>query len=123
MTPSPDLPTAPAALRFGESGLMPAFVTDVSDGKPLMMAFMNEEALRKTLETREMHYYSRSRKELWHKGATSGHTQKVIEMRTDCDQDCILIEAEINGEDIACHTGRESCFYRVVEKDGLVIKD
>lgn len=78
-----------------------------------MFAFMNEEALRKTLETKEMHYYSRSRKELWHKGATSGHTQKLISIYTDCDQDCIW--AKIEPVDAACHTGRSSCFYREIE--------
>lgn len=110
--------------RYNEQGLIPCITTSAKTGKVLMFAWMNEEALHKTIETREVHYWSRSRGELWHKGATSGHVQKVVEIRTDCDQDCILISAEVNGEEIACHTNRESCFYRVVkDKDTLEFKD
>ena len=86
-----------------------------------MFAFMNQESLNKTIETSQAHYYSRSRKCLWHKGKTSGYTQKVLEMRTDCDQDCIWIKVEINTPEgketdkISCHTGRKTCFYRKLE--------
>ena len=79
-----------------------------------MVAYMNQEALEKTIETGEAHYWSRSRNELWHKGATSGQIQKVIEMRTDCDQDTILLKVELPGTQGCCHTGRDNCFYRVV---------
>ena len=109
--------------RFNDMELIPCITTSHKTGEVLMFAWMNKQALEKTLETGEVHYFSRSRNELWHKGATSGHIQKVIEMRTDCDQDCILIKAEINGEEIACHTGRESCFYRNITKDGLTFED
>ena len=99
--------------NFDGKGLIPCITTDVSSGEVLMFAFMNREALDKTIETGEAHYYSRSRQELWHKGATSGHTQKVVSMRTDCDQDCIWISVEAG---IACHTGRKSCFYREIKR-------
>ena len=98
--------------RFDANGLIPCITTNSKNGKVLMMAYMNAEALNKTLETGEVHYWSRSRGELWHKGATSGNIQKVIEIRTDCDQDCILISAEAGP---ACHTGREICFYRTLD--------
>lgn len=100
--------------KFDEHGLIPCITTDAENGQVLMFAFMNEEALQKTIETGEAHYWSRSRKELWHKGASSGHTQKVIEMRTDCDQDCIWISVEAGP---ACHTGRKTCFYRKIEQN------
>jgi phosphoribosyl-AMP cyclohydrolase len=104
---------------FDGNGLIPCIATD-KNGKVLMMAWMNQEALDLTLKTGEAHYWSRSRKELWHKGATSGETQKVLEMRIDCDQDCLLMTVEMRGQkQAACHTGRRSCFYRkVVMKDG-----
>ncbi|MBL4803231.1 MAG: phosphoribosyl-AMP cyclohydrolase [Alphaproteobacteria bacterium] len=98
--------------KYDDEGLIPCITSDTDTGKVLMFAFMNEEAVRKTIETGEAHYWSRSRKELWYKGASSGHTQKVIEMRTDCDQDCIWIKVEAGP---ACHTGRETCFYRKIE--------
>jgi len=104
--------------KFDDKGLIPCICTCAKSGDVLMFAFMNEEALNKTIETSQAHYYSRSRKCLWHKGATSGYTQKVLEMRTDCDQDCIWIKVEINapeGENTkqaACHTGKKTCFYR-----------
>jgi phosphoribosyl-AMP cyclohydrolase len=109
---------------FDEKGLIPCVTTDKS-GAVLMVAYMNREALDLTLETGEAHYWSRSRNELWHKGATSGETQKLIEMKVDCDQDCILITVEMQGQkQAACHTGRRSCFYRVVGKNGkLVFKE
>ncbi len=100
---------------YDANGLIPCIATN-KQGEILMFAWMNAEALRKTLSTGEAHYWSRSRNELWHKGATSGHVQKIIEMRVDCDQDCLLLTVE--DVSAACHTGRKSCFYRAVEKDG-----
>lgn len=105
---------------FNENGLISCIVTSIRTGRVLMMAWMNNEALNKTLETGEAHFWSRSRGELWRKGATSGQTQKVIELRTDCDQDCLLMSVEMPEPEKACHTGRESCFYRVVENGKLV---
>ncbi len=108
--------------QFNSHGLIPCVATCAHTGDVLMFAFMNEEALDKTIETGEAHYWSRSRKELWHKGATSGHIQKIVEIRTDCDQDCIWIKVK-TGIGV-CHTGRKSCFYRaVVSKDKLDFKD
>jgi len=103
--------------QFDESGLIPCITTSAKTGKVLMFAYMNAEALEKTIETGEAHYWSRSRQNLWHKGATSGLTQRVKELRTDCDQDCIWISVETGGlsEEASCHTGRETCFYRVIE--------
>jgi len=100
--------------KFDEAGLIPAIVTDWQTGELLMVAYMNEESLRKTLELGEAVYYSRSRKELWHKGATSGMTQKVREIRVDCDQDALWLRVEQMGG-AACHTGRRTCFYRAVD--------
>lgn len=102
--------------RFDDKGLIPAIVTDASDGSVLMLAYMNEEALRLTRETGEAHFWSRSRKSLWRKGATSGETQRVIDIRTDCDQDTILLSVTLEGKGVACHTGRHSCFYRRVAR-------
>jgi len=99
--------------KFDASGLVTCVATDVSTSEVLMVAHMNEEALRKTIATGEAWYYSRSRQTLWRKGETSGHTQRVVEMRADCDQDAIWIRVEQTGA--ACHTGRHSCFYRKVE--------
>lgn len=93
-------------------GLVPAVVVDVTTKDVLMLAYMNEEAYQKTLEINETVFYSRSRESLWHKGATSGNTQKVVSITLDCDQDTLLIEVEKNGP--ACHTGRESCFFNNV---------
>jgi phosphoribosyl-AMP cyclohydrolase len=101
--------------RFDDKGLMAAIVTEAASGEVLMLAFMNEEALRLTLETGEAHFWSRSRQALWRKGETSGNGLRVVEMRTDCDQDCLLLRVEIAGDGIACHTGRKSCFYRRIE--------
>ena len=103
--------------RFDAAGLVTAIVTDADTGVLLMVAHMNAEALRLTIETGEVHYYSRSRKALWKKGETSGEVQKLVELRTDCDQDVILMSVEQTGRGAACHTGRKSCFYRVL-KDG-----
>ena len=102
--------------RFDASGLVACVATDAVTSEVLMVAHMNEEALRKTIETGEAWYYSRSRKSLWRKGETSGHVQRVVEMRTDCDQDAIWIRVEQKGS--ACHTGRHSCFYRKLETAG-----
>jgi phosphoribosyl-AMP cyclohydrolase len=100
--------------KFDASGLLTCVATDVATGELLMVAHMNEEALRKTIETGEAWYFSRSRKALWRKGETSGHLQRVREIRTDCDQDAVWIKVEQVGA--ACHTGRHSCFYRKIEK-------
>jgi phosphoribosyl-AMP cyclohydrolase len=99
--------------KFDASGLLTCVATDAATGELLMVAHMNEEALRRTIESGEAWYFSRSRKALWRKGETSGHTQRVVEMRTDCDQDAIWIRVQQTGA--ACHTGRKSCFYRKVE--------
>ncbi len=107
--------------RFNDQGLIPAIATDARTGEVLMLAWMNTEALSLTITTREAHYYSRSRQELWRKGATSGNTQKVIDIRIDCDQDTVWIVVEQTGG--ACHTGVASCFYRRVEDGGLVPVD
>jgi phosphoribosyl-AMP cyclohydrolase len=101
--------------RFDAHGLIPAIVTDVATGEVLMLAWMNAEALALTIATREAHFWSRSRAEIWRKGATSGNVLRVAEIRVDCDQDAILLRVELTGDGVACHTGRRSCFYRVVE--------
>ena len=106
------------APRFGGDGLVTAVVTDAGDGTVLMVAHMNAEALTLTLETGIAHYWSRSRSSLWKKGETSGNVQRVIEMRTDCDQDAIWLRVEVAGDGATCHTGRRSCFYRAVSFDG-----
>jgi phosphoribosyl-AMP cyclohydrolase len=97
--------------RFDADGLITCVATDAQSGDLLMVAHMNGEALQKTISTGEAWYYSRSRKKLWRKGETSGHLQRVVEMRIDCDQDCVWIKVEQQGAG-ACHTGRRSCFYR-----------
>lgn len=102
--------------KFDANGLVTCVATDAASGEVLMVAHMNEEALRRTIATGEGWYYSRSRKALWKKGETSGHVQRVVEMRTDCDQDAVWIRVEQTGA--ACHTGRHSCFYRAVTGDG-----
>lgn len=99
-------------IRYNEQGLVPAIAQDYLDGTVLMLAWMNKESLQKTLTTGETWYWSRSRQELWHKGATSGHIQKVRSLRYDCDSDALLITIEQIG-DIACHTGERSCFHQV----------
>ena len=105
------------APRFDAHGLIFAIAQEAGSRRVLMAAHMNAEALRLTIETGEVHYYSRSRKALWKKGETSGEVQKLVELRTDCDQDVILLSVEQTGRGAACHTGRKSCFYRVL-KDG-----
>ncbi|MEB3224378.1 MAG: bifunctional phosphoribosyl-AMP cyclohydrolase/phosphoribosyl-ATP diphosphatase HisIE [Synechococcus sp.] len=99
-------------VRFNEQGLVPAIAQDYLDGTVLMLAWMNRESLEKTMATGEAWYWSRSRQELWHKGATSGHIQKIQSLRYDCDSDAILMAIEQVG-DIACHTGERSCFHQV----------
>ncbi|HZP70942.1 MAG TPA: phosphoribosyl-AMP cyclohydrolase [Pseudolabrys sp.] len=101
------------APRFDSDGLITAVVTDAKTGDMLMVAHMNAEALRRTIASGEAWYYSRSRKTLWKKGETSGHTQRVVELRVDCDQDALWLRVEQAGGG-ACHTGRRSCFYRTV---------
>jgi len=101
-------------IHFDENGLVPAIAQDASSGKILMMAWMNRESLQLTAENKEAVYWSRSRAKLWHKGEESGHAQKVVDIRFDCDEDVILIKVEQKGG-IACHTGRESCFYRQLQ--------
>jgi phosphoribosyl-AMP cyclohydrolase len=98
--------------KFDASGLVTCVATDAGSGEVLMVAHMNDEALRRTIESGEAWYFSRSRQSLWRKGESSGHTQHVVEMRLDCDQDAIWIRVEQIGA--ACHTGRRSCFYRAV---------
>jgi phosphoribosyl-AMP cyclohydrolase len=101
--------------RFGADGLVTCITMDAATGEILMVAHMNPEALAKTLETGEAWYWSRSRGELWHKGATSGQVQTVLEIRVDCDQDALLLKVKVAGDGGCCHTGRRSCFYRKVE--------
>jgi phosphoribosyl-AMP cyclohydrolase len=100
--------------KFDASGLLTCVASDVETGELLMVAHMNAEALRKTIDTGEAWYFSRSRNALWRKGESSGHVQRVREIRTDCDQDAVWIKVEQVGA--ACHTGRRSCFYRTIEK-------
>ncbi|MGJ4903666.1 phosphoribosyl-AMP cyclohydrolase [Bradyrhizobium sp. HKCCYLRH2060] len=100
--------------KFDAAGLVTCVTTDAVSGDVLMVAHMNEEALRKTVATGEAWYFSRSRNALWRKGESSGQTQRVVEMRTDCDQDAVWLRVEQTGA--ACHTGRHSCFYRKVER-------
>jgi phosphoribosyl-AMP cyclohydrolase len=102
------------APRFDANGLVTAVVTDAGDGMLLMVAHMNAEALALTLETGIAHYWSRSRASLWKKGETSGNFQQVLEIRADCDQDAIWLRVKVSGDNATCHTGRRSCFYRIV---------
>jgi phosphoribosyl-AMP cyclohydrolase len=102
-------------LKFDAHGLMPAVAQDASSGRVLMVAWMNREAVRQTIETGYAHYYSRSRKKQWKKGESSGHMQKIVDMYLDCDGDTILIKVKQTGP--ACHTNRESCFYRQRQGD------
>ena len=100
-------------------GLLPAIVQDYSSGKVLMLAYINAAAWQKTLETREAHYWSRSRQEIWHKGGTSGHVQRIKKIYVDCDNDTVLFKVEQVGG-AACHTGYESCFHKRVGRGGEV---
>jgi len=101
------------------NGLLPAIAQDYRSGKVLMLAYINRASWEKTLETGEVHYWSRSRQEIWHKGATSGHVQKIKEIYVDCDNDTVLFKVQQVGG-AACHTGRESCFYQKVDPNGEV---
>ncbi len=103
-------------LKFDAHGLLPTVAQDASSGRVLMVAWMNREAFEATCETGFAHYYSRSRKALWKKGETSGHVQKIVDMYLDCDGDTLLLRVDQAGP--ACHTNRESCFYRLREGDG-----
>lgn len=107
------------APRFDSQGLILAIAQEASSGRVLMVAHMNAEALGRTIATGEVHYYSRSRQALWKKGESSGEVQKLIELRTDCDQDAVLLTVEQTGRGAACHTGRKSCFYRVLHDGAL----
>jgi len=111
------------APRFDANGLIAALATHARTGEVLMLAWMNAEALARTLETGEAHYYSRSRQALWKKGETSGQVQAVEEVRVDCDQDAVWLKVIPGGDGGACHVGFRSCFYRVVENGVLVERD
>ena len=105
----------PSSLRFDANGLIPAIAQDASSGEVLMMAWMNAESVSRTLDSGRVTYWSRSRQSFWIKGESSGHVQKLVEMRVDCDRDCLLLLVEQEGP--ACHTNRRSCFYTAV-RDG-----
>lgn len=100
-------------LKYDEKGLIPAIVQDNESGEILMVAWMNDETVKRTLETKQAWFWSRSRQELWHKGATSGNTLDVVDVFYDCDADVVLVKAHANGP--ACHTGERSCFFRELE--------
>ena len=102
-----------STLNFNEAGLIPAIAQDATTGEVLMMAWMNAQAVTQTLETGRVTYWSRSRQSFWIKGDTSGHVQELVELRIDCDRDCLLVKVHQTGA--ACHTGRRSCFYTLVE--------
>ena|SRR5579864_3070453 len=107
---------------FDDKGLVAAIAQHAETGEVLMLAWMNAEALAKTLSSGEAHYFSRSRQALWRKGETSGQVQQVVEVRIDCDQDAVLLKVRPQGDGGACHTGARSCFYRVVEDGRLVMR-
>ena len=106
----------PSTLKMNADGLIPAIAQDAASGEILMMAWMNGESLQRTLETGRVTYWSRSRQAFWAKGETSGHVQTLVELRVDCDRDCLLMQVEQVGP--ACHTNRRSCFYTLVHSDG-----
>ncbi|TCP58739.1 phosphoribosyl-AMP cyclohydrolase [Rhodovulum bhavnagarense] len=113
------MPFDPSTLRYNEAGLIPAIAQDRT-GAVLMMAWMNAEAVARTLETGRVTYWSRSRQEFWIKGETSGHVQTLVEMRVDCDRDCLLMVVDQQGP--ACHTNRRSCFYTAIrDREEVVI--
>lgn len=109
-------------INWSNEGLVPAIAQDASSGRVLMVAWMNRESLGLSAKSGVAVYWSRSRKKLWRKGEESGHTQKIVEMRLDCDEDVILLKVEQEGG-IACHTGRESCFYQKLENGHWVVTD
>jgi phosphoribosyl-AMP cyclohydrolase len=106
----------PSTLKYNDAGLIPAIAQDAVSGEVLMMAWMNAQAVSQTLETGRVTYWSRSRQSFWIKGETSGHVQELVELRIDCDRDCLLVV--VNQTGAACHTGRRNCFYTLVE-DGV----
>jgi phosphoribosyl-AMP cyclohydrolase len=106
-------------IAFDEGGLVPAIAQQHDSGEVLMVAWMNREAVTKTLGTGEVHYYSRSRKALWRKGETSGQTQKLVQFRIDCDGDTVLVLVDQSG--VACHTGRHNCFFNQVSAEGIEV--
>lgn len=112
MTIETPLDVGPDDLRYDDAGLIPAVAQQHDTGEVLMVAWMNADAVRRTLEVGEAVYYSRSRAELWHKGATSGNTQRVVGIRVDCDADTLLVLVDQQGNGTACHTGERSCFHR-----------
>ncbi len=105
-------------IKFDEKGLVPAIVQDIDTGEVLMMAWMNEAALKQTLELKKATFYSRSRGKMWIKGESSGHVQEVVEARVDCDQDLVLLKCKSHGP--CCHVGYNSCFYRRADADGTL---
>ncbi|HWI14613.1 MAG TPA: phosphoribosyl-AMP cyclohydrolase [Burkholderiales bacterium] len=109
-------------LNWAQDGLVPAIAQERASGRVLTLAWMNRDALKKTFETGEAHYWSRSRRKIWHKGEESGHVQRVIAIRLDCDDDAVLLEVEQTGG-IACHTGRHSCFFQRLEDGAWVTTD
>ncbi|HSQ04769.1 MAG TPA: phosphoribosyl-AMP cyclohydrolase [Burkholderiales bacterium] len=109
-------------VNWAQDGLVPAIAQESGSGCVLTVAYMNRDALKKTVETGQVHYWSRSRKKLWHKGEESGHTQRVIAIRLDCDDDAVLVEVEQVGG-IACHTGRHSCFFQRLDGGKWVTTD
>ncbi len=109
----------PSALKFNEAGLIPAIAQDESSGEVLMMAWMNVQAIEKTLETGRVTYWSRSRQAFWIKGESSGHVQELVDFRFDCDRDCLLVMVRQTGA--ACHTNRRTCFYTAV-RDGAEVE-
>ena len=111
------------APRFDEKGLIAAVATHAETGEVLMLAWMNAEALKLTIDTGEAHYFSRSRQALWKKGETSGQVQRVTELRVDCDQDAVWIKVLPQGDGGACHVGFRSCFYRALDQGKLVERD
>ena len=108
----------PSQLTFNDAGLIPAIAQDANNHEVLMLAWMNAESIARTLETGKVTYWSRSRQSFWVKGETSGHVQRLVEFRFDCDQDCILVLVDQTGP--ACHTGRRHCFYRAVRYGDVV---
>ncbi|WP_170606882.1 phosphoribosyl-AMP cyclohydrolase [Ruegeria arenilitoris] len=109
----------PTSIKYNEAGLVPAIAQDESTGEVLMMAWMNEQAIQRTIETRRVTYWSRSRKAFWIKGESSGHVQELVDFRIDCDRDCLLVVVRQTGA--ACHTNRRTCFYTAV-RDGKEVE-
>lgn len=111
----------PASLKFDDRGLIPAIAQEAETGEVLMLAWMNAASIERTLEDGRVVYWSRSRAAFWRKGDTSGHVQELVEMRLDCDRDCLLLRVRQTGP--ACHTGRRSCFYTAVHEGEDVVTD